>query len=176
MKLVILCLCLASTASAAPSFFHYLPHYAVSRQQAPQMRNAYAAGQPLPQTGVPAPISMELIYPQRFAGGAAAGANPAQPFSSQGFIKYSIPQAPGRQSLEVYYPYDFSQQRIMTNIPPMTQLPNVFPFEFPPQTVPQQIPNPNIPTLDASPLPSQDPVQPVQQDQAIQTSQMPVKA
>ncbi|KAM9363697.1 secretory calcium-binding phosphoprotein 5 [Symphorus nematophorus] len=118
MKLAILCLCLASTASAAPSFFHYLPHYAGSRQQVPPTQ----------------------IYPHRFPG--AAGAN--QPFPSHGLIKYSIPQPPGRQSLEVYYPFDFSQQ--------------------------------TIPAFDANPPPSQDPLQPLQQDQPAQTSQMPAKA
>ncbi|XP_035515805.1 secretory calcium-binding phosphoprotein 5 [Morone saxatilis] len=173
MKLAILCLCLASTASAAPSFFHYLPHYAGSRQQVPpsQVKNPFTAGQALPQPALPAlpgAYSVELIYPHR--------ANPAQPFSSHGFIKYSIPQPPGRQSVEVYYPYDFSQQTIMTNIPPMTNVPhitNVLPFDYPPQNIPQQIPN--IPSFDANPLPSQDPMQPLQQDQPTQTSQMPAK-
>ncbi|TDH16227.1 hypothetical protein EPR50_G00017590 [Perca flavescens] len=159
MKLAILCLCLASMASAAPSIFHYLPHYAGSRQQMPssQMRNPFAAGQSLPNPGIAGAYSVEL------------------PFSSQGFIKYSIPQPPGRQSVEVYYPYDFSQQRIMTNIPPMTNVPhmsNVLPFEYPPQNVPQI---PNFPPFDANPLPSQDPLQSLQQDQPTQTSQMPAK-
>ncbi|KAA8594796.1 hypothetical protein FQN60_011931 [Etheostoma spectabile] len=174
MKLAILCLCLASMASAAPSIFHYLPHYAGSRQQVPssQMRNPFAAGQSLPNPGIAGAYSVELIYPHRFG---AAGADPAHPFSSQGFIKYSIPQPPGRQSVEVYYPYDFSQQRIMTNVPPMTNVPhmsNVLPFEYPPQNIPQM---PNYPSFDANPLPSQDPLQSLQQDQPPQTSQMPAK-
>ncbi|KAM6941764.1 secretory calcium-binding phosphoprotein 5 [Lycodopsis pacificus] len=175
MKLVILCLCLASTACAAPSIFHYLPHYAGSRQQVPpsQVRNPFTAGQTLPQAGIPpGAYSVELIYPHRVAGGAG-GSNAAQSF---GFIKYSIPQPPGRQSVEVYYPYDFSQQRIMTNIPPMTnvpQMPNVFPFEYPPQNIPQQIPN--IPSFNVNALPSQDPMQSLQHDQPTQTSQMPAK-
>ncbi|XP_035856491.1 secretory calcium-binding phosphoprotein 5 isoform X2 [Sander lucioperca] len=169
MKLAILCLCLASMASAAPSIFHYLPHYAGSRQQVPssQMRNPFAAGQSLPNPGIAGAYSVELIYPHSFG---AAGSNPAQ-----GFIKYSIPQPPGRQSVEVYYPYDFSQQRIMTNIPPMTNVPhmsNVLPFEYPPQNIPQI---PNFPSFDANPLPSQDPMQSLQQDQPTQTSQMPAK-
>ncbi|XP_041790145.1 secretory calcium-binding phosphoprotein 5 [Chelmon rostratus] len=172
MKLAILCLCLASSASAAPSFFHYLPHYAGSRQQVPpsQVKNPFAA---LPQPGIPGAYSVELIYPHRFPG--TGGSNAGQPFPSHGFIKYSIPQPPGRQSVEVYYPYDFSQQRIMTNMPPMTNvphMPNVLPFDYPPQNIPQQIPN--IPSFD--PLPSQDPLQPLQQDQPTQTSQMPTKA
>ncbi|XP_044045173.1 secretory calcium-binding phosphoprotein 5 [Siniperca chuatsi] len=175
MKLAILCLCLASTISAAPSFFHYLPHYAGSRQQVPpaQVKNPFPAGQSLPQLEIPGAYSVELIYPHRFAG--AGGSNPAQPFPSHGFIKYSIPQPPGRQSVEVYYPYDFSQQRIMTNIPPMANIPhfpNALPFEYPPQNIPQQIPN--IPSFDTN-LPSQDPLQPLQQDQPTQTSQIPAK-
>ncbi|TKS68217.1 hypothetical protein D9C73_002278 [Collichthys lucidus] len=153
------------------SFFHYLPHYAGSRTQGPsQMKNPFTAGQALP--GIPGAYSVELIYPHRFPG--AGGSNPAQPFPSHGFIKYSIPQPPGRQSVEVYYPYDFSQQRIMTNMPPMTnvpQMPNVLPFDYPQQNIPQQIPN--IPSFDANPIPSQDPLQPLQQDQPAQTSQVP---
>ncbi|XP_033481082.1 secretory calcium-binding phosphoprotein 5 [Epinephelus fuscoguttatus] len=169
MKFAILCLCLASTASAAPSIFHYLPHYAGSRPQVPpsQVRNPFPAAQSLTPPGHPGAYSVELIYPHRFAGGAGA-----QPF---GFMKISIPQPPGRSSVEVYYPYDFSQQRILTNIPPMTNAPhmtNVLPFDYPPQNIPQQMPN--IPTFDASPLPSQDPLQPLQ-DQPAQTSQMPAK-
>lgn len=73
-----------------------------------------------------------------------------QPFPSHGFIKYSIPQPPGRQSVEVvsvlhfqttfccgflriadilvrsylqYYPYDFSQQRVSLH-PNLHILPN----------------------------------------------------
>ncbi|KAJ4945176.1 hypothetical protein JOQ06_013712 [Pogonophryne albipinna] len=170
MKLIILCLCLAS-ASAAPSIFHYLPHYAGSRPQvAPsQVRNPFAIPS-LPQPGAAGAYSVELIYPHSFAGGAG-GSNPAQPFASHGFMKISIPQPPGRQSVEVYYPYDFSQQRIMTNIPPMTnapQMPHGLPFDFP-----QQIPN--IPTFDTgfNALPSQDPLQTLHQDQPTQTNKMP---
>ncbi|XP_051559076.1 secretory calcium-binding phosphoprotein 7 [Myxocyprinus asiaticus] len=37
---------------------------------------------------------------------AAAGA-PAQPV--RGFIKHEIPQPPGRESIEVLYPFDFNQ-------------------------------------------------------------------
>ncbi|KAL3067081.1 hypothetical protein OYC64_016935 [Pagothenia borchgrevinki] len=175
MKLIILCLCLAS-ASAAPSIFHYLPHYAGSRPQvAPsQVRNPFAMPS-LPQPGAAGAYSVELIFPHSFAGGAG-GSNPAQPFASHGFMKISIPQPPGRQSVEVYYPYDFSQQRIMTNIPPMTnapQMPHGLPFDFPPQNIPQQIPN--IPTFDTgfNVLPSQDPLQTLQQDQPTQTNKMP---
>ncbi|KAE8300197.1 hypothetical protein D5F01_LYC00333 [Larimichthys crocea] len=110
------------------------------------------------------PSSSPVVFPSQ------------KPFPSHGFIKYSIPQPPGRQSVEVYYPYDFSQQRIMTNMPPMTnvpQMPNVLPFDYPQQNIPQQIPN--IPSFDANPIPSQDPLQPLQQDQPAQTSQVPPK-
>ncbi|TNN58424.1 hypothetical protein EYF80_031375 [Liparis tanakae] len=132
MKLLVLCLCLATSACAAPSIFHYLPHYAGSRQQVPpsQVRNPFTAGQALPQAGVPAgAYSVELIYPHQVAGGAA-GSNAAQSF---GFIKYSIPQPPGRQSVEV------------------------------------------IPSFNPNALPSQDPMQPLQQDQPLQSSQTPAQ-
>lgn len=171
MKLAVLCLCLASTAWAAP--FQYLPHYTASRPAPlPQMKNPFTAG--FPQPALPGAYSVELIYPHRF--GAAAGPGPAQPFSSYGLIKYSIPQPPGRQSVEVYYPYDFSQQRIITNLPPMTNnpsVPDILPFDYPPQAIPQQ--PLNNPTFDINTLPSQDPLPPLQ-DQPIQTSQMPTKA
>ncbi|XP_072319198.1 secretory calcium-binding phosphoprotein 5 isoform X2 [Eucyclogobius newberryi] len=165
MKVALLCLCLASTALAAPSFFHYLPHYTGSRQVPPS--------QALPHAGA---YSVELIYPHTFGGAAAGGPTAGQSFPSQGFIKYSIPQPPGRQSVEVYYPYDFAQQRIITNIPPMSnvpQSPNVRPFDFPPQNIP--LPPQNIPTFDAMPLPSQDPLHQALQDQPAQTSQAPAK-
>uniref|UniRef100_A0A3Q3VZW8 Uncharacterized protein n=1 Tax=Mola mola TaxID=94237 RepID=A0A3Q3VZW8_MOLML len=154
MKLAILCLCLASTASAAPSFFHYLPHYAGARQQVQpsQVKTPFTAPQNQPL--VDGAYSVELIYPHTFPG--TAGTNPAQNFPSHGFIKYSIPQPPGRQSVEVYYPYDFTQQRVLTNMPPMANVPHL----------------PNVPSFDANPPPSQDPLPPLQQDQTIQTSQV----
>ncbi|XP_069023943.1 secretory calcium-binding phosphoprotein 5 [Embiotoca jacksoni] len=172
MKLAILCLCLVGTACAAP--FQYLPHFTGSRQQAlpSQVRNPFPAGFPHP--GVPGAYSVELIYPPSFTGGAG-GSSPAQSFPSYGFIKYSIPQPPGRQSVEVFYPYDFARQAIIP-FPPMTNgpaVPEALPFEFPPQNSPQQIFN--TPSFDANALPSQDPLQPLQQDQAAQTSQIPAK-
>ncbi|XP_051801928.1 secretory calcium-binding phosphoprotein 5 [Acanthochromis polyacanthus] len=120
--------------------------------------------------GVHGAYSVEIIYPHTF--GAAGGANPAQPFPSYGFIKYSIPQPPGRQSVEVFYPYDFTRQMhvLFTTLLCFLQ---VMPFEFPPQNIPQQ--PMNIPTFAANALPSQDPPQPLQQDQPTQTSQMPAK-
>ncbi|KAK7929225.1 hypothetical protein WMY93_005620 [Mugilogobius chulae] len=154
------------------SIFHYLPHYTGSRQVPPsQVKNVFPGAPALPQTGVPGAYSVELIYPHTF-GGTVAGGAAGQSFSTQGFIKYSIPQPPGRQSVEVYYPYDFAQQRIITNMPPMSnvpQSPNVLPFDFPPQNSPQ---SPNIPAFDVKPLPSQDPLQQAQRDQPVQTSQL----
>uniref|UniRef100_A0A8C6T2Y9 Uncharacterized protein n=1 Tax=Neogobius melanostomus TaxID=47308 RepID=A0A8C6T2Y9_9GOBI len=79
-----------------------------------------------------------------------------QSFPTQGFIKYSIPQPPGRQSVEVYYPYDFAQQRIITNMPPMANVPQ----------------SPNIPRFDMNPIPSQDPLNQAQRDQPALTSQV----
>ncbi|XP_047434973.1 secretory calcium-binding phosphoprotein 5 [Mugil cephalus] len=173
MRLAILCLCLASTAYGAP--FQYLPHFTGSRQQAPssQARNPFTAG--FTQPGAPGAYSVELIYPHRIIGGVG-GSNPSQPFpSSYGFIKYSIPQPPGRQSVEVYYPFDFSRQTIVPNIPPMTNgpVPDVLPFDYPPQNIPQQ--TLNIPSFGANALPSQIPVLPVLQDQPTQASQVPAK-
>uniref|UniRef100_A0A3P8VK73 Secretory calcium-binding phosphoprotein 5 n=1 Tax=Cynoglossus semilaevis TaxID=244447 RepID=A0A3P8VK73_CYNSE len=162
MKLLLL-LCLIGSISAAPSPFHYLTHYTGPRQQT-QLKTPFAPVPPLPQTAMPGGYSVELIYPHGFLGGANAGQ------SFHGFIKYSIPQPPGRQSVEVYYPYDFSQQRIITNVPPMTNVPQAIPFDFPPQNIPQQ--TLNIPTFDANPLPSQVPLQSLQ-DQPTQTNPLP---
>uniref|UniRef100_A0A3B3ZQK5 Secretory calcium-binding phosphoprotein 5 n=1 Tax=Periophthalmus magnuspinnatus TaxID=409849 RepID=A0A3B3ZQK5_9GOBI len=93
-----------------------------------------------------------------------------QSFPTQGFIKYSIPQPPGRQSVEVYYPYDFAQQRIIANMPPMSNVPH----------------SPNVRQISMIkntsmlfclfPLPSQDPLNQAQQDQPIQSSQVDSKA
>uniref|UniRef100_A0A4W6C175 Secretory calcium-binding phosphoprotein 5 n=1 Tax=Lates calcarifer TaxID=8187 RepID=A0A4W6C175_LATCA len=97
--------CLTVTFSVG---FHYLTHYTGPRQQVPpaQVKNPFAARQPLPQTGLPGAYSVEILYPHMPGG---TGGSNAQPY---GFLKYSIPQPPGRQSVEVYYPYDFSQQRV----------------------------------------------------------------
>ncbi|KAM6940670.1 secretory calcium-binding phosphoprotein 5 [Xenentodon cancila] len=169
MKLAILCLCLASTACAVP--FQYLPHFAGPRPQAPltQVKNSLTAG--FPPIGVAGAYSVEIFYPHGFFGGATGG-NQGQ---SLGFIKYSIPQPPGRQSLEVMYPYDFAQQRILQHIPPMTNRPvvqEVLPFEYPPQNPQQTM---NRPSFDANAIPSQNPLQPLQQDQPTQTSKVPSK-
>ncbi|KAG7241249.1 hypothetical protein INR49_025767 [Caranx melampygus] len=138
MKLALLCLCLASMASAAPSPFHYLPHYTGSRQQLPPSQ----------------------LYPHNY--GVPGG-------MTHGFLKYSIPQPPGRQSVELYYPFDFSQQKIFqVEYPPPPPPPPALPH-IPQQTL-------NIPSFDANPLPSQDPLQPVQLDQPAQIqNQMPAK-
>uniref|UniRef100_A0A3Q4H9P1 Secretory calcium-binding phosphoprotein 5 n=1 Tax=Neolamprologus brichardi TaxID=32507 RepID=A0A3Q4H9P1_NEOBR len=135
MKLALLCLCLASTACAAPVSFQYLPHYTGSRQQ----------------------MSTLQIYPHRFSGGAGVS-NPAQPFSSFGLIKYSIPQLPGRQSVEVVSHFSFLLQ-IMETFGPG----KVFFFYFLFFQIPQ---------FDANALPSQDPPKLHLQDQPIQTSQV----
>ncbi|XP_072239941.1 secretory calcium-binding phosphoprotein 5 [Leuresthes tenuis] len=173
MKLAIFCLCLAGTASAVP--YQYLPNYTGSRQQVPptQVKSPLIAG--FPQAGLPGAYSMEFIYPYGFGGGAA-GPNPEQPISRYGLVKFSIPQPPGRQSLEVFYPYDFTNQRVMQNMPPMTNgpiSPDVLPFGYPPQNIPQQ--PVNIPPFNTNAVPSQDPLQSLQQDQPTQTNQMPTK-
>ncbi|XP_026801008.1 secretory calcium-binding phosphoprotein 5 [Pangasianodon hypophthalmus] len=84
------------------------------------------------QPGVNAPISIELFHPG-FQGAAAGGQG-----SGTAFIKYSLPKAPGRKSVEIYYPYNFGQGEVLPNMVP--QIPNIFPFSYPPQTGPQQQP------------------------------------
>uniref|UniRef100_A0A3Q1FF81 Secretory calcium-binding phosphoprotein 5 n=1 Tax=Acanthochromis polyacanthus TaxID=80966 RepID=A0A3Q1FF81_9TELE len=130
MKLAILCLCLVSTACAVPV----------------SIKNPFTAG--FQQPGVHGAYSVEIIYPHTF--GAAGGANPAQPFPSYGFIKYSIPQPPGRQSVEVV--------SVLLFFPLRNDCILLFLFQ--------------IPTFAANALPSQDPPQPLQQDQPTQTSQV----
>ncbi|XP_038132010.1 secretory calcium-binding phosphoprotein 5 [Cyprinodon tularosa] len=173
MKTVLLCLCLASTACALP--FQYLPHYTGSRPRVPgaQIKAPFTTG--FPQPGVPGAYSVEFLYPYRFGAGAS-GTNQAQTVPQYGFIKYSIPQPPGRQSVEVFYPFDFTQNRIMQNTPAMTNGPigqDLTPYGFPPQTIPQQ--PVNMPAFDVNAHPSQDPLQQLQQDQPVQTSQAPAK-
>ncbi|XP_019900622.1 secretory calcium-binding phosphoprotein 5 isoform X2 [Esox lucius] len=170
MKITLLCLCLATSISAAPlkSFLNYLPHYGGPRQSGPptQVNEAlYPGGQPQP--GLNGPVSMEIVFPQGFPG---TGGQNGQSYLSQAFIKYSLPKAPGRKSVEIYYPFDFVQQK-MTNNPQMPQLPNMFPFEYQPQTMPQQIPNIPFPPYDTRL--SQDPMQGAQQEQPAQTGQVP---
>ncbi|KAK2817071.1 hypothetical protein Q5P01_025262 [Channa striata] len=172
MKLALLCLCLATTASAAPSPFHYMSHYTGPRQQ---VKNPYQPAPSLPQIGIPGAYSVELIYPHRLPMGTG-GSTGGLPFPSQGLLKVSIPQPPGRQSVELYYPYDFSQQRIITNMPPMSnspQMPQGLPFDYPYSNTPQQ--TQNNPIFESNPLPSQGPIQTVQQDQPVHTNQIPVK-
>uniref|UniRef100_A0A3B4GLP5 Secretory calcium-binding phosphoprotein 5 n=1 Tax=Pundamilia nyererei TaxID=303518 RepID=A0A3B4GLP5_9CICH len=148
MKLALLCLCLASTACAAPFNF--------CLQQMPtlQMNNPFTAG--FPHTGLPGGYSVELIYPHRFPGGAGVS-NPAQPFSSFGLIKYSIPQLPGRQSVEVVSHFSFLLQIMET---------------FGPGNLSAHRSVLTIPQFDANALPSQDPPKLHLQDQPIQTSQV----
>ncbi|XP_036439423.1 secretory calcium-binding phosphoprotein 5 [Colossoma macropomum] len=146
----ILCLSFVTVVSAAPMspFFNYLPHY--GKPAGPSAQPAYNA-----------PISMEIVFPPQFphtAGGAGAGAS----FPSQGYIKYSLPKAPGAQSVEVYYPYDFTQQG-MGNIPVLPPLPGLVTFDNPQQTGQQQPPR-------AAPQPSEADVL---NDQPAQTGQTP---
>ncbi|XP_045572734.1 gamma-gliadin isoform X1 [Salmo salar] len=179
MKITIICLCLASSISAAPlqPFFNYLPHYGGPRQSGPatQMNEVlYPAGQPYPQPGLNGPVSMEIVFPQRFPGMSNGGQiNGPQSYPSQAFIKYSLPKAPGRKSVEIYYPYDFAQHKMMPNIPQMPQIPNLFPYEYQPQTVPQPRPNIPFPPYNSQLPHSQDPLQPAQQEQTVQTGQVP---
>ncbi|KAF4071317.1 hypothetical protein AMELA_G00271820 [Ameiurus melas] len=132
------------------------------------------------QPGVNTPISIELFHPG-FQGTAAGGQG-----SRTGLIKYSIPKAPGRKSIEIYYPYNFAQGELLPNVLP--QIPNVFPFNYlpqqqpprqaapaqgnnqpfifnyPPQTSPQQQPPRAAPQAN-------DPQQQIQQDPQVPTGQ-----
>ncbi|XP_028833715.1 secretory calcium-binding phosphoprotein 5 isoform X2 [Denticeps clupeoides] len=84
MKTALLSLCLVSTISAAPlSVFNYLPHY--------------GPGPSGPSTQVYSPGSS----------GNTVGGKPAR---SNGFMKYSLPKAPGQSSVEMYIPIDTNQQ------------------------------------------------------------------
>uniref|UniRef100_A0A8C2WVL8 Uncharacterized protein n=1 Tax=Cyclopterus lumpus TaxID=8103 RepID=A0A8C2WVL8_CYCLU len=90
MKFIILCLCLASTACAAPSIFHYLPHYAGSRQQVPPSQVTIFSFKNVIQTSSNCSLLfIDFSFFFFFF------------LQSFGFIKYSIPQPPGRQSVEV---------------------------------------------------------------------------
>ncbi|CAL8273940.1 unnamed protein product [Gadus morhua 'NCC'] len=166
MKFIVLCLCLSSTVSAAPTLYNYMPFSGARRPFPPaQMKSGYGG----PQTG-PAAISMEIVYPQiyppLFPGGAAGGSVPGSTNPSQAFIKYSLPKAPGRKSVEIYYPFDFSQQRMIPNFPQLPNIPSYATFDhpaFPPMTGPQQ--PVNSPTFETSPPQLQNPFQAPQQDQ-----------
>ncbi|KAG5286438.1 hypothetical protein AALO_G00014860 [Alosa alosa] len=167
MWTTVLCLCFASAISAAPlgPFFSYLPQYDSPRQSGPstQGNNVHYS-----QPGFNAPVSMEIVFPQRYPTNPAGGSPNGPVYRSQAFIKYSIPKAPGRKSVEVYYPYDFGQQNF-PNVPQMPPATNLFPFNFPvpPQTVPQQ--PPQVPPYQ--PLQPQDTLQLAQQEQQAQQAQ-----
>ncbi|KAA0722097.1 hypothetical protein E1301_Tti009155 [Triplophysa tibetana] len=98
----LLTLLLAGAVSAAPlsPFFNYLHHYGNPGQGT----NGVFPGMPS-QPGINAPISMEIIFPQRFPNKAAGGAGGSQTFPTQAFIKYSLPKAPGRKSVEIVPPF-----------------------------------------------------------------------
>ncbi|KAG7458609.1 hypothetical protein MATL_G00222290 [Megalops atlanticus] len=181
MKTAIACLCLASTICAAPmtSLYDYLPQIGPPRQpnQPAQGSNTFTApAQPPQQPGMTAPISMEIVFPHRFPSQATGGQQTGQGFPSQAYIKYKIPKAPGRKSVEIFYPYDpFNQQQQMippmTNIPQMPQIPNqIFPFGFMPPTGAQQ--NNNVfPNFGPQAVPQE----PVQQKQPTQPAQAAIK-
>ncbi|XP_063076349.1 secretory calcium-binding phosphoprotein 5 [Engraulis encrasicolus] len=163
MWTTLLCLCFSSAVSAAPlgPFFNYLPQYDIPRQAGPttQVNNV-----PYTQAGFNGPVSMEIVFPQRYPANPAGGRPNGPVYPSQAFIKYSLPKIPGRKSVEVYYPYDFGQQQ--QNFPTIPQMPpttNLFPFNLPPQTIPQQ--PPQIPPFQPGPLLPQETVQQQQQQQ-----------
>uniref|UniRef100_A0A8C1IFG0 Secretory calcium-binding phosphoprotein 5 n=1 Tax=Cyprinus carpio TaxID=7962 RepID=A0A8C1IFG0_CYPCA len=165
----LLCLLLAGAVSAAPlsPFFNYLPHYGNPKQG----NNGAFQGIPSqPHPGLNAPISMEIIFPPQFPVSPVGGAAGTSSFPTQGFIKYSLPKAPGRKSVEIFYPYDFSQRQVMIVF--SLHL-NIFPFDFMPQTVPQQPPV-NPPFQDGPPQ-AQEPQQQTEPEQKAQTVQVPTK-
>uniref|UniRef100_A0AAY5EYJ1 Uncharacterized protein n=1 Tax=Electrophorus electricus TaxID=8005 RepID=A0AAY5EYJ1_ELEEL len=104
-----------------PPFLNYLPHYG----------NPIPSG---PSTQVTHTYSM-LLYPAISESGSGSLV-----FPSQAFIKYSLPKAPGRKSVEIYYPYDFSRGQVSLSTPFLffSQLPRILPIDYAPQTVPQQ--------------------------------------
>ncbi|XP_035273951.1 protein app1-like [Anguilla anguilla] len=181
MKTAIACLCFASTICAAPmtSLYDYLPQIGVPRQpsQPPQRTTNYVApAPPAQQPGMAAPISMEIVFPPRFPSQVTGGQQTGSAFPSQAFIKYKIPKVPGRQSMEIFYPYDLIQQQQMLpnvpqmpaipNIPQFPQIPNLFPYGFLPPTGPQQ--NNMFPSFGVQ---QQLPQEPVQAQQPAQSSQ-----
>ncbi|KAI1887535.1 hypothetical protein AGOR_G00191310 [Albula goreensis] len=177
MKTVIACLCFASTICAAPmtSLYDYLPQIGPPRQpgQPPQRSSNFAApAQVVPQPGMAAPISMEIVFPPRFPSQATGGQQTGQGFPSQAFIKYKIPKAPGRHSMEIFYPYDLAQQQQMIptipNVPQLPhQIPNLFPYGFLPPTGPQQNNN-MFPSFGVQQQLPQEPAQPQQPAQPAQ--------
>ncbi|KAJ8407486.1 hypothetical protein AAFF_G00273430 [Aldrovandia affinis] len=186
MKTVIACLCFASTICAAPmtSLYDYLPQIGPPRQpnQPAQRSNNFAPpSQQVQQPGMHAPISMEIVFPPRFPSQVTGGQQLGQGFPSQAYIKYKIPKSPGRQSMEIFYPYDLTQQQMMPpipNIPQMPQIPNMmppnipqipnlFPYGFMPPTIPQQNNN-MFPGFGVQQQLPQDPHQPQQPTQPAQ--------
>ncbi|XP_058240544.1 secretory calcium-binding phosphoprotein 5 [Hemibagrus wyckioides] len=146
------------------------------------------------QPGVNTPISIEILVIQ--------SGNPKVVlwreifsdfclfFIPQGFIKYSLPKAPGRKSVEIYYPYNFGTGEVLPNVLP--QIPNIFPFSYPPQTGPQQQPprqaapppqandQPfvfNYPQTGPQQQPPRvaDPQQQIQQDPQVPAGQVPTQ-
>ncbi|XP_076879050.1 secretory calcium-binding phosphoprotein 5 [Brachyhypopomus gauderio] len=153
----ILCLSFVTAVSAAPMspFLNYLPHYGNPVPSGPSTQGNTDFFPAVPshlQPSINSPISMEIVFPPSFPGSPAGGAGSGHVFPSQAFIKYSLPKAPGRKSVEIYYPYDFRQGQIL-------------PFDYSPQTVPQQQPP------RATPPQFSEVQQQIQQDQQVQAGQ-----
>ncbi|KAJ8416577.1 hypothetical protein AAFF_G00358650 [Aldrovandia affinis] len=121
MKITIVILCFVSTVCAAPmkSLSEYLPHMGHPHQSGrpAQLNKALSPrAQSRRQPGLNAPVSMEIVFPNR---GQPNGGT----FPSNAFIKYSLPKVPGQNSVEVFYPYDIGQQQ------------QLFPHGYIPQTL-----------------------------------------
>ncbi|KAI5087587.1 secretory calcium-binding phosphoprotein 5 isoform X1 [Silurus meridionalis] len=122
----VFCFSFISAASAAPlsNFYSFLPHY--GNQMANQL---------LPPRGQGAGA---IIHPG-FQGTAAGGQG-----SGTAFIKYSLPKAPGRKSIEIIFPFGYPTQTGPQQQPPRQAAPpqanDPLVFNYPPQTAPQQQP------------------------------------
>ncbi|KAK1792835.1 hypothetical protein P4O66_012744, partial [Electrophorus voltai] len=101
----ILCLSFVTAVSAAPMppFLNYLPHYGNPIPSGPSTQGNNDFFPPVPthlQPNINSPISMEIVFPPRYPG-SPVGAGSGPVFPSQAFIKYSLPKAPGRKSVEI---------------------------------------------------------------------------
>ncbi|XP_028658608.1 SR-related and CTD-associated factor 4-like isoform X2 [Erpetoichthys calabaricus] len=138
MKATVLLMCLLGTTFAVPMqrLYEFLPQV-----NSPQQNAQPSQPQPMFPYG----------YPGQTLG------QPSSMFPSQGFIRQKIPQPPGRQSIEILYPYGFGQQQMfpgfsnLSPVPPMQfpMLPNMFPFGSMVPMMPQQ-PSPQSPNLPPS--------------------------
>uniref|UniRef100_A0A8C7I0I7 Uncharacterized protein n=1 Tax=Oncorhynchus kisutch TaxID=8019 RepID=A0A8C7I0I7_ONCKI len=98
-------------------FFNYLPHYGDPRFP------GWSTGGQIngPVNTINTTTSPSLIYqPKNISTILHRLTFPflffQQSYPSQAFIKYSLPKAPGRKSVEIYYPYDFVQQKVNPDI------------------------------------------------------------